>query len=99
MDFLPLVAGPVQPEWSRCLNPKNPSGTRCSDLPIELPNLQPSWCPGSAVAVGDFRDQVEDLASGCGSHQFDVLGMCPRQGHCATGGTPKEHVGVRPIWF
>ena len=71
----------------------------CSNLPIELPDFQRDSHPRSAVAIGDFGDQVEDLAVGGGAHQLDVLRVRPHQGHCATSGTAKEHVGVRPIWF
>ncbi len=54
-------------------------------------------CAAVAVAVGDFRDQAEDLAVRRGAHQLDVLGMRPHQRHGASGGTSKSHVGLGQV--
>ena len=77
MGLLPFVAGPVQPERGSRLDPQGSPGRYRAHLPVEFPDLQRRRLAAVAVAVGDFRDQIEDLAIRRGAHQLDVLGMRP----------------------
>ena len=96
-DVMPFVLAPVQHEGLAAVDAELARECDGFDLPVVLPNFDWTARRAVAVALRDFGDEIENDAVGGRAQKFQVLRVCPHQGHRSPGRPAETHQRRRQV--